>query len=81
MATAYIGLMNLRLYRDDSARLGFSARILEARTVGDRRALLLDQSAFYPEGGGQPGDQGTLGGLRVLDTQEQDGDNKYAQAE
>lgn len=64
--------MTLRLYRDDPSLLRFSARIREARIVGERRAVLLDQSAFYPEGGGQPGDQGTLGDLRVLDTQEQE---------
>ena len=38
-----------------------------------RPAVALDQSAFYPEGGGQPADTGTLGGAAVLDVQVEDG--------
>jgi misacylated tRNA(Ala) deacylase len=34
---------------------------------GDRRAIALDRTAFYPTGGGQPHDTGTLGGLSVTD--------------
>lgn len=30
--------------------------------------LVLDDTAFYPEGGGQPGDRGLLSGVKVLDT-------------
>ena len=30
--------------------------------------LVLDDTAFYPEGGGQPGDRGLLDGVKVLDT-------------
>ena len=33
--------------------------------------MTLDRTAFYPEGGGQPADHGTLGGIPVLDVQEQ----------
>jgi alanyl-tRNA synthetase len=35
--------------------------------------VALDQSAFYPEGGGQPADAGTLDGVAVLDVQSEDG--------
>ena len=35
--------------------------------------VTLDRTAFYPEGGGQPCDLGTLGGAKVLDVQEADG--------
>ena len=36
--------------------------------------MILDRSAFYPEGGGQPGDMGILGGVKVLDTHEKGGE-------
>ena len=36
-------------------------------------AVTLDRTAFYPEGGGQPADHGTLGEARVLDVHEKDG--------
>lgn len=36
--------------------------------------VALNQTGFYPEGGGQPGDTGFLDGVRVLDTQERDGE-------
>ena len=35
--------------------------------------VVLDDTAFYPEGGGQPGDQGTLGDARVLDVHRKEG--------
>ena len=66
--------MTVRLYLDDSALLRFDARVLSVTAHGPHRALVLDRSAFYPEGGGQPGDQGSLGGARVVDTQEVDGE-------
>lgn len=39
----------------------------------DGRAVHLDQTYFYPEGGGQPADRGTLDGIDVTDVQKQDG--------
>ena len=62
-----------RLYYDDSYLRTFQARVI-ARTIrADRPAVALDRSAFYPEGGGQPGDRGTLDGVRVVDTQPEGG--------
>jgi alanyl-tRNA synthetase len=55
----------------------FSARVVELRPYAARgedcRAAALDRTIFYPEGGGQPGDRGTLNGHAVLDTREEDG--------
>lgn len=62
-----------RLYLQDPYMARFFARVLELREEGGKPAAVLDRSAFYPEGGGQPGDRGTLGGARVVDTQDVDG--------
>jgi alanyl-tRNA synthetase len=63
-----------RLYYDDSYLRRFDARVTGRAEWNGRPAVALDRSAFYPEGGGQPGDRGTLGGVQVLDTQARDGE-------
>lgn len=62
-----------RLFQDDPYLARFRARVVDSAEAGGRPALVLDRTAFYPEGGGQPGDRGTLSGRPVLDTQELDG--------
>jgi alanyl-tRNA synthetase len=55
-----------RLYRDDPYLLDFEAAVVARGERGGRPAVVLDQTAFYPEGGGQPWDTGTLGGVPVV---------------
>ena len=57
-----------KLYDRDSHIREFTAGVLDCREYGDGWAVILDQSAFFPEGGGQGGDRGTLNGVPVLDT-------------
>ena len=66
--------MTERLYYQDSHLWEFTARVRSCRPEKDRYAVVLDRTAFFPEGGGQAGDRGLLGGVRVLDTKEQDGE-------
>jgi alanyl-tRNA synthetase len=61
-----------RLYYDNSYLRTFEARVTTRRMWDGRLAIALDCTAFYPEGGGQPGDHGTLNGVPVLDTQADD---------
>jgi alanyl-tRNA synthetase len=61
-----------RLYHDDSYLRRFEATVLRHITYKDKAAVVLDETAFYPEAGGQLGDRGTLGGAVVSDTQELD---------
>ena len=51
----------------------FAARVAACRPAGDAWQAALDETAFYPEGGGQPCDTGTLGGAAVTDVQLRDG--------
>lgn len=62
-----------RLYYRDSYLREFTARALDARRAGDLTYVVLDRTAFYPEGGGQPWDLGTLGGLPVVSVVDEDG--------
>src|SRR5713226_7468008 len=57
-----------RLYYHDSRLLEFDARVISLSELDDGQiAVTLDQTAFYPTGGGQPTDTGTLGDARVVD--------------
>ena len=57
-----------RLYYHDSRLLEFDARVIDLSEREDGAiAVVLDRTAFYPTGGGQPNDTGTLGGARVVD--------------
>ena len=59
-----------RLYYQDARCRTFTAEVLDCIPRGTEYAVILDRTCFYPEGGGQPGDQGTLDDIRVTDTQE-----------
>ena len=50
-----------RLYYEDVYIKEFSAKVVECRKEEKGFQVILDQSAFYPEGGGQPSDLGILG--------------------
>ncbi|HKO97923.1 MAG TPA: DHHA1 domain-containing protein [Pyrinomonadaceae bacterium] len=57
-----------RLYYNDSHLIEFEARVIDAtERVSGWTAVTLDRTAFYPTGGGQPSDTGTLNGTRVVE--------------
>ena len=61
----------IRLFDQDSHLYSFEARVLGCCPLDHQRfSVVLDQTAFFPEGGGQYADVGTLNDLQVLDVQE-----------
>jgi alanyl-tRNA synthetase len=56
------------LYQQDPYKLDFAARVVDVLTLPDgRKGVVLDQTYFYPTGGGQEHDTGTIGSARVVD--------------
>ena len=58
--------MTEKLYEVDSYVQNFTAQVVSCTLVPGGFAVVLDRTAFFPEGGGQPCDTGRLGGARVL---------------
>ncbi len=59
-----------KLYYEDCHLDRFTARVTGCKKTQKGYEVTLDATAFYPEGGGQACDLGTLGGVAVLDVQE-----------
>lgn len=59
-----------RLYYEEPHLYQFTAKVLSCQEKAQLWEIILDATAFYPEGGGQAADTGVLGGVRVLDTRE-----------
>ena len=76
--------MTEKIYDTDAYCQSFQAQVISCGESKNGFELILDRTAFYPEGGGQPGDYGSLALLaadgsqteivRIKDTQEKDGD-------
>ena len=59
-----------KLYDKDPYRTEFEAEVISCEKGKKGFEIILDRSAFYPEGGGQPYDTGMLGGVRVTEVHE-----------
>ena len=62
--------MTEKLYYIDSHMKEFTAEVTSCTENGGRYEVVLDRTASFPEGGGQLGDSGYIGDVRVFDTHE-----------
>ena len=69
--------MTEKLYYLDSHLFEFEATVLAAREEKRGWEIVLDRTAFFPEGGGQPADTGMIGPARVLDVHEREGEIRH----
>ena len=55
-----------KLYYEDCHLATFSARVVSCERAERGYQVILDQTAFYPEGGGQPWDLGSLVSMSIM---------------
>ena len=65
--------MTRKLYHENSYQRKFRAMVLDKKVEKETSALILDQTYFYPNAGGQLCDRGAIEKLPVIDVQEIDG--------
>ncbi|MBR3592299.1 MAG: alanyl-tRNA editing protein [Clostridia bacterium] len=65
--------MTAKLYEKDAYIKEFTATVIDCISADNAFKIILDKTAFFPEGGGQAADIGTLGNTNVFDVQIENG--------
>ncbi|MDD3704873.1 MAG: DHHA1 domain-containing protein [Clostridiaceae bacterium] len=63
-----------RLYNDDPYLTEFHAEVVEILPYEDKCGIVLNRTAFYPAGGGQPYDMGYINDKKIYEVIEKDGE-------
>ena len=63
----------IKLYDSDSHLRDFSAKVINCIKNGENYDIILDKTAFFPEGGGQSADTGNIGDVSVTDVKISEG--------
>ena len=66
-------MQTIKLYESDAYLNEFDSEVLSCTANGKFYDVILDKTAFFPEGGGQQADTGTINGTEVIDVQIKDG--------
>jgi alanyl-tRNA synthetase len=70
--------MEKKLYYQDAYIKSFTAQVVDQGKDSDGKYyIVLDQTAFYPTGGGQPHDIGTIENIKVLNVEETEGEVRH----
>ena len=69
--------MTKKLYYDDVYQTEFSSKVIKSNHDESGFFVVLQETAFYPTGGGQPFDKGTLNDINVLKVEEVDGEIRH----
>eukprot|EP01111_Echinosteliopsis_oligospora_P016107 TRINITY_DN6574_c0_g1_i1.p1 TRINITY_DN6574_c0_g1~~TRINITY_DN6574_c0_g1_i1.p1 ORF type:complete len:332 (-),score=61.93 TRINITY_DN6574_c0_g1_i1:216-1211(-) len=64
-------MKTVKLFWNDQYLREFTASIVKKLIVGNKPAVILNQTAFYATSGGQPNDTGFINGVKVVDVVEQ----------
>lgn len=67
-----MSMQTQKLYFNNAYLMEFTANVIHTIENSGQTGLVLDRTAFYPTGGGQPHDVGTLNQMQVMDVTEED---------
>ena len=65
------------IYYQDSTIAEFTANVVKTGTEENRNYIVLDNTAFYPTGGGQPHDTGWINGIEIIDVEKVDDEIRH----
>ncbi|MBK5262673.1 MAG: alanyl-tRNA editing protein, partial [Peptostreptococcaceae bacterium] len=68
-----VNTSTIKLFREDVYMKKFTATVINMGRENEKNVIVLDQTAFFPTGGGQSNDLGTINGFPVLDVYEKSG--------